>query len=255
MGLSGGAVGWTIWQLRTDAIDATISDSGNIATILAGQLSRSIGAIDSILLEVKRSQKGLDIDDPFKFRAAYDRKEIHDTFRQYAAKLPQIFNIVVADKDGQLVVSTAAWPTPDINIADRDYFQSARARPDDQLTTSIPFKNRIDGEQTIVFARRLETSSGQFSGIVFASVNSGSFAAIYESTQSIDTLIFNLIRQDGTILFRHPDTRGLSGRSSLLKRPGRTPCRKAPRASVFSLNRTATFDMYRSAPFRNIHFS
>src|SRR5882757_3065211 len=63
MGLSGGAVGWTIWQLRTDAIDATISDSGNIATILAGQLSRSIGAIDSILLEVKRSQKGLDVDD------------------------------------------------------------------------------------------------------------------------------------------------------------------------------------------------
>jgi hypothetical protein len=72
--------------------------------------------------------------------------------------LPQTFNLAIADRDGNLTVSTAAWPTPAINIADRDYFKEARDRPGDRLVTSIPIKNRIDGSQTIVFARRLERS-------------------------------------------------------------------------------------------------
>src|SRR6266481_6635651 len=55
LGISAGAVGWTIWQLRNDAIRAAISDSGNIATVLAGQLSRSLESIDAMLLEVKTS--------------------------------------------------------------------------------------------------------------------------------------------------------------------------------------------------------
>src|SRR5215467_16056378 len=62
LGISVTAVGWTIWQLRTDAIRAAISESGNIATVLAGQLSRSVQGIDSVLLEVKRATKDLDID-------------------------------------------------------------------------------------------------------------------------------------------------------------------------------------------------
>ena len=58
LGVSASAVGWTIWQLRTDAIRAAISESGNIATVLAGQLSRSLQSIDSVLIEVKKRDQG-----------------------------------------------------------------------------------------------------------------------------------------------------------------------------------------------------
>ncbi|MPZ38117.1 MAG: EAL domain-containing protein [Rhizobiales bacterium] len=212
LGLSLGAVGFTIWQLRNDAIQHAISESGNIAAVLAGQMSRSLHSIDAVLLEIRSANKGLDISTPEKLRSIYDRKEMHDTMREHLASLPQIFNIVIADENGQLVVSTAAWPTPPINISDRDYFKSARARTDGKLSTSVPIRNRIDGNQTIVFARRLETASGAFAGVIFASVNSNYFEAIYGSTQSIRSLIFNLIREDGTILFRHPDPVGFAGK-------------------------------------------
>jgi hypothetical protein len=33
--MSAGAASWTIWQLRTDAINAAIAESGNMATVLA----------------------------------------------------------------------------------------------------------------------------------------------------------------------------------------------------------------------------
>ncbi|HZO48321.1 MAG TPA: EAL domain-containing protein [Xanthobacteraceae bacterium] len=212
LGLSVGAVGFTIWQLRDDAINAAVSDTGNIATILAGQFSRSLHTIDAMLLELRSSSKGLNIDTPEKVHAIYGTRQMFDTMRAHLAALPHTFNIVVADGDGRLVVSTAAWPTPDIDVSDRDYFKTAQARDDGRLSTSVPIRNRIDGNQTIVFARRLETPSGAFAGIIFASVNSNYFESIYASAQSIKSLIFNLIREDGTILFRHPDSTGFAGK-------------------------------------------
>ena len=62
LGVSAGAVGWTIWQLRNDAIRGAIADSGNIATVLAGQLSRSLETIDGVLLELKSSSASLPIE-------------------------------------------------------------------------------------------------------------------------------------------------------------------------------------------------
>src|SRR6187402_1507699 len=71
LGLSVSAVGFTIWQLRNDAIQAAVSDTGNIAAVLSGQMSRSLHTIDSMLLEIKGTSKGLDIDTPEKLRSIY----------------------------------------------------------------------------------------------------------------------------------------------------------------------------------------
>src|SRR5215212_9324798 len=211
LGFATGAVGWTIWQLRTDAVRSAISDSGNMAAVLASQLARSLQSIDRVLLEIRKSTAQLAVGEPSEIHAALNREETQRSLKQHLAKLPHIFNIVVADEHGQLVVSTAAWQTPNINVADRDYFISARARSDDQFNASVPITNRIDGTQTIALARRLETSKGVFAGVVFASVNFKYFQSIYESTETIGNIVFTLVRQDGTILYRHPDTGGFVG--------------------------------------------
>jgi diguanylate cyclase (GGDEF)-like protein len=212
LSLAATAVGWTIWQLRNDAIRAAVSESGNIATVLGGQLSRSLQAIDAVLLEIKKSARGQDSDPRADARSVLETRAFHDSLMEYLVRLPQIFNIAVADGDGRVVASTAGWPTPDINVADRDYFQDARARTDGQMSTSIPIKNRIDGNRTIVFARRLESATGAFDGIIYASVNTKYLEDIYVSIQSIHSLIFTLLKPDGTILFRHPDVKDSAGR-------------------------------------------
>ncbi len=212
LGISAGAVGGTIWQLRNDAIRAAISDSGNIATVLAGQLSRSLESIDAVLLELKTSDTSAHLENASDLRSTLGSQAFYESLTRYLARLPHIFNIAIVDEAGQMVVSTAAWPPPNVNVADRDYFQDARARTDGRLSTSVPINNRINGTRTIVFARRLEGSNGNFLGVVFASVNSKYFEDIYDSTQSIHSLIFTLVRQDGTILFRLPDTRDFTGK-------------------------------------------
>jgi hypothetical protein len=153
--------------------------------VLAGQLSRSLQSIDNVLLEIKDPSKNLDIDRSLDFGAAFNRRSLFRSLVRYRHRLPQVFNIAIADERGQVLVSTAAWPTPDVNVADRDYFNGARARSDNGLSTSVPIDNRINRTRTIVFARRLEGPSGNFLGIVYASVNSKYLEDIYGSTQSV----------------------------------------------------------------------
>jgi diguanylate cyclase (GGDEF)-like protein len=212
LGVSASAVGFTIWQLRNDAIGASVAEAGNIATLLAGQLSRSIQSVDAVLTEVKRSTKGTGLGTVSGFRAAFGYEEFQGSLTEYRNRLPQTFNLAIADRDGNLTVSTAAWPTPAINIADRDYFQEARDHLDDRLVTSIPIQNRIDGSQTIVFARRLEDPRGDFAGVIFAGVSTRHFEDIYGSVHSVQSLIFTMLKLDGTILVRYPQGQDFAGR-------------------------------------------
>jgi diguanylate cyclase (GGDEF)-like protein len=204
LGISASAVAWTIWQLRTDAIDAAISESGNIAAVLAGQLSRSLQVIDAVLQEIEQSSKSRNIDTLGDFHAEFGRREFQDALIKYRARLPQVFNIAVADKNGQIVASTAGWPAPNFYIANRDFFINARARTDGQLTSSVPINSPIDGQRNIVFSRRLEGSNGNFEGIIFVGVDTNYFQDIYGAVQSVHSLLFTLLNPDGIILFRHP---------------------------------------------------
>ena len=210
LGLSATAVAWTIWQLRTDAIRAAVAESGNIASVLADQLSRSLQGVDAALLDIQQSLDQ-DIDTPSSFHVAVNQREFQRLLVRRLVGLPQVFNIAVADKEGQIVVSTARWPAPNVNVADRDYFKEAESRADNQLVPSVPTDNRIDGQRTIVFARRLQDSNGDFAGIIFASVNTGYFEDIYGAIRSIQSVIFTLLKPEGIILFRHPEDHDSAG--------------------------------------------
>jgi diguanylate cyclase (GGDEF)-like protein len=212
LGLSGSAVVWTVWQLRTDAIGAAISESGNIASVLANQLSRSVQSIDTVLLEVKQSVEERNIASPEDFQAALNNREFQATLTKYRDRLPQVFNMAIADRDGKVTVTTAIWPTHNDNVSDRDYFQKARDRHDGELTASIPNYNRINGKPTIVFAHRLEDAHGNFVGVAFASVSTKYLEDIYSAIQSVHSLLFTLLNGDGVILFRHPDDLNSTGK-------------------------------------------
>ena len=205
---------WTIYQLRVDAITAAISESGSIATVLAGQLSRSLDSIDNVLTDVKRRIEQSDkISATPDFDLRTDSYNLLQTLERDLAGMRQVFSIAVADRNGQLVVSTLSGIGAPYNIADRDYFQAARDSHDGQLSVSIPAANRVTGERTIVFARRIDDPKGNFAGVVLASVNTKYFEDIYGAIQSVHSLLFTLLNPDGIILFRHPDDHNWTGQA------------------------------------------
>src|SRR5258708_411854 len=47
------AMGYTVWKLRSDAIDDAFKDTGNIATVLAEQIAQTARSIDLVLGDIQ----------------------------------------------------------------------------------------------------------------------------------------------------------------------------------------------------------
>jgi diguanylate cyclase (GGDEF)-like protein len=203
LGLAVGAVVLAITQLRNDAHQDAFEETGNLATVLAGQMSRFLQSIDILLIETKKSVEALDPDLP-DWQGAVTGPHMHELLKERRSRLPGAVNLVIANNNGQVITTSAAYPPPDINVSDRDYFQAARDRTDGNLTISAPLVSRVDGQKTIIFARALKAPDGAFVGVVYLSVNVTYFEVIYNSIESVRNLVFTLARLDGTILVRHP---------------------------------------------------
>ena len=210
--LATGAVGVSIWQDRSNAIDDGVRDARNVAVVLAGQIERSIQSVDVVLRGVQQRLLQMDLwsKSTGPIRIA-NSQAFRQSLLELLALLPQAFQIVVTDDRGELVMSTANWPTPNINIADREHFQELLAHDDDRLVISLPLANRVTGESTMVLARRIGGPYGNFAGIVFVSVRTTYFEGVYESVKALPHQSFIMARRDGTVLFRYPDTQERSG--------------------------------------------
>jgi len=202
--IAAGSLGWAVWQLRADARRDAFEETGNLALVLAGQLSRFLQTIDVMLAETRDEVLNVESEDVSAWRRFVASQTMQEKLKAKLARLPQAFNVVVADASGQVLSSTASWPAPAINIADRDYFRSARGQERDTLAISSPIRNRVNGEVTVVFARSLKDPKGEFIGIVYISVNRKYFEVIYDSIKSVRDLSFILASTDGTVLARYP---------------------------------------------------
>jgi signal transduction histidine kinase/CheY-like chemotaxis protein len=209
--IAAGSLGWAVWQLRVDARRDAFEETGNLALVLAGQLSRFLQTIDVVLAETRDDFLHRDSDDVDAWRRSVVSPAMQEKLKAKLARVPQAFNIAVADASGQVLLSTASWPAPAISVADRDYFRSARAQERDELAISSPIRNRVNGEVTVVFARSLKDAKGEFIGVVYISVNRKYFEIIYDSIKSVRDLTFILALTNGTILVRHPQQTDFSG--------------------------------------------
>jgi diguanylate cyclase (GGDEF)-like protein len=211
LGLAFSFVVVAIWQLRVDEFSDSYAETSNLGSVLAGQLSRFLETIDVVLTDTRSSVERVDTSVPSAWNQALASQGVYSMLTERLTHLPQAFNIAVADGDGKVVATTAGWPAPAVNVADRDYFLAARDDPGDQLIISAPIKNRINGANTIVFARRLSDAGGEFVGVVYVAVNTSYFEIIYESLKSVRNLKFTLVHRNGTILLRYPNSNDRAG--------------------------------------------
>src|SRR5213594_1457552 len=113
--IAAGSLGWAVWQLRADARRDAYEETGNLALVLAGQLSRFLQTIDVVLAEVRDDLNELNSKDMTLWQQALSSESMHEKLKGKLARIPQAFNIAVADASGQVVASTARWPPPAIS--------------------------------------------------------------------------------------------------------------------------------------------
>src|SRR3954470_22570190 len=104
--IAAGSLGWAVWQLRADARRDAFEETGNLALVLAGQLSRFLQTIDVVLAETRDDVLNVESEDVNEWRRFVTSQTMQEKLKAKLARLPQAFNIAVADTSGQVLAST-----------------------------------------------------------------------------------------------------------------------------------------------------
>jgi diguanylate cyclase (GGDEF)-like protein/PAS domain S-box-containing protein len=123
------------------------------------------------------------------------------------ARQPQLVSLRATDAAGWVRFGAGVDPDHPVNLADRQAFQMAQ-HPHSGLNLSLPVLARISGQWILPMSRRLETPSGEFAGMVYASIGVEHFSRLFASLHEGSHQVVVLFDADANILIRHPEPNG-----------------------------------------------
>jgi rhodanese-related sulfurtransferase len=157
------AIGLTIWGLRSDAIEDAQTDTTNIATVLSEQLARSIQSIDIVLTDVREQTEAQSGSVQNEFDRRIRSHDFYQVLKERLSHLSQADFIAILDKGGQVAVTTQQWPTPKMDLADRNYFQHFKDKNDSGIYITGLLSSRVTGARTIFLANESTVQITTFS--------------------------------------------------------------------------------------------
>jgi len=172
--------------------------SANLALVLEEQTRRTVQAIDFSLLTVVgalRRDPGIPSHDP----------KMTGQLRARLAQLPYVRALFVIGADGFLIQDTDS-DTPDVSLADRDYFRAQASDPGAGLYIGEPLRSRSLGAPWFLsVSRRVTLDDGRFYGVVVAALEPKYFAHLYAEINAGENGSVALIHRSGTLIARYPE--------------------------------------------------
>ncbi len=183
------------WILREEELGESRRTMHRLALALAEQTVLAIQEIDGILKDVR----------PLLETAPHAPPElVHRRLRSRFHGHLQGQTLAVIGADGRLLALSGEFPTPDITVADREYFRTHAESREDALHIAAPLRNRFDGSWIISLSRRLSGPDGAFAGIVMAAIEMDYFARPHRALELPPETRILLRRDDGVALSVHP---------------------------------------------------
>ncbi|HEX8664534.1 MAG TPA: ATP-binding protein [Beijerinckiaceae bacterium] len=128
----------------------------------------------------------------------------HARLKQLHDGLPEIGAILVFDRDGRLLISTADLPAPrTVDFSDRDYFK-VHAKGDAGTYIGEVLVPRVSTTYFFNVSRRRPAPDGGFAGVTAVSVLPREIKSFYARLGKGLAFQASLIRADGTFLARYP---------------------------------------------------
>jgi diguanylate cyclase (GGDEF)-like protein/PAS domain S-box-containing protein len=197
--------------------ERAIADSGrqlqNTAFVLAEQADRAFQAVDILEAGLIEHMRSIGVATSEDYDWHMSGEDVHRLLKEKIASLPHLDAVTVINAAGQLVNFSRAFPIPDINVADRDYFKAFVADPQLNLLISEPVLNRGTGTWTIYMARRVTGQSGAFLGLVLGAMRMSYFEDFYSRAILGSEGSIALFRRDGLMLARYPQVAPSIGQS------------------------------------------
>ena len=155
--------GYIAWEQRNRLIQRNEEDIANNAYFLADHTARLLEVTNLTLKQLAIEFEGDDWDLIEASRPHWQH------LKAFKETLPYFDNLWLNDSTGRLRMTTAQFPAPPSNAADRDAFK-AQLRPSQGLFVGEPIIGRVTKQPTFMISRRLNGPNNAFHGIISATV-------------------------------------------------------------------------------------
>jgi two-component system NtrC family sensor kinase len=150
------------------------------------------------------------------------QEQMNGLLRRLVNALPQIQGIIVIDRKGHLLASSAPAPMPDtLDFTDRSYFKAQRDQDVGTFVSEVLVPRFGNLADLFDLARRRPSEDGSFNGVTAISLRPAYFEEFYSRIGRSAGSLYALTRADGVFLARYPgrldQARNLDANSSLLR--------------------------------------
>src|SRR5262249_52134310 len=187
---------WVNYQSAFEHADEELKASLNILSQQASGVFQSV--------ELAFTAADAIIGDRTDEQIKASEQTLHSQLSKIEKSTNAIDAILVIDRTGQTVISSAVFPIPaGLSVSDRDYFL-AQGEKDGGTYVGGALQWRVRNEPFFGVSRRRPLQDGQFNGIVMVSVAPKVFSDFYRDLAAETTGSFTLSKSDGAILARYP---------------------------------------------------
>jgi diguanylate cyclase (GGDEF)-like protein/PAS domain S-box-containing protein len=187
------------------AYEVQASDTAqDLAAIAQAGIASELSRVDAML------QATLDHLEVLRAHGLQQDADIDQALRSHQRLLPGVEGLRRADAQGLVRWGNDLPGGTPISIADRDYFQQARAHPHDGALLTGPLTSRVSGRWVMAVIRPAIVD-GRFDGVVYATVTVDHFQQLFARYRLDDQDSMTLRTADLRLVARlAPGTRGAS---------------------------------------------
>ena len=204
--------GLLLWTQRQQHIAEWREHMQNYSLVLSAHADQTLASAQAIMEGIAKSATLAGVETAADLRKRAGTLEMHQQLRDRISGTPQVDVATVTDDEGNVIVFSRSFPTPAINLADRDYFKAHVADPELKMFVSQPVRNRGTGTWTFYLSHRLTNSRDEFIGLVLVGLSTDYFAKFYKDIRLGQGGTLHLFRNDYTLLARAPHDDNAIGR-------------------------------------------
>jgi signal transduction histidine kinase len=214
--------GLAIWEGRRNAFADSQNDMAKLGAVLGEQTSRYMHVVDLLLSDVQSHALQIATTQN-EFSQRLGDEATHGFLVDRLRGMPEANAIILYDAAGKLLNFSRAWPIPQMNGSDRDYFRHFVEHDDPGPYLSAPHESRFNARRTVFVSRRIDAPGGALLGLVVAAIDTPYLTQFYGAINLDPGESVSLFRRDGLLIARYPDASAVLDKRSIQRTPWAQP--------------------------------
>lgn len=203
----------TVGNFRERALDNSRRELENTVLLLSRHFDQQLDDLGTVQKDLITYLQSSGIDSIEGYRRRMSSRDIHLMLRAKLSALSYVGGVNIFDADGILINASSVWPVPAISVADRPYFKAFKHDPNSPDMMIEPVYSRITGVWTVVIARKVTGTNGEFLGAIGRGVEPANFERFFASLALGDDAAISMFHRNGTLLARYPHLNSLIGQN------------------------------------------